>query len=46
MGGMINHTVAGALTGSLGAALFWAGIGAGLSATLIVIHETNRERRT
>jgi hypothetical protein len=41
----ILSAVVGALTGSLGAALLGAGIGAGLSATLIVIHETNRERK-
>jgi hypothetical protein len=37
--------IVGALTGSVGAALLGAGIGAGLSASLIVIHETNRERK-
>ncbi|WP_295894082.1 hypothetical protein [uncultured Vibrio sp.] len=37
--------IIGALTGSLGAALLGAAIGAGLSAVLIVIHETNRERK-
>ena len=41
----VFSAVVGALTGSLGAALLGAGIGAGLSATLIVIHETNRERK-
>ena len=41
----IFSAVIGALTGSVGAALLGAGIGAGLSATLIVLHETNRERK-
>lgn len=41
----IFSAIIGALTGSVGAALLGAAIGAGLSATLIVIHETNRERK-
>lgn len=41
----IYSALIGALTGSIGAALLGAAIGAGLSAALIVLHETNRERK-
>ena len=41
----VFSAIVGALTGSVGAALLGAGIGAGLSDSLIVIHETNRERK-
>ncbi|MGF1903416.1 hypothetical protein [Aliivibrio sifiae] len=41
----IISAIIGALTGSVGAALLGAGIGAGISATLIILHETNRERK-
>ncbi|NRA55259.1 MAG: hypothetical protein HRU23_14035 [Gammaproteobacteria bacterium] len=41
----VFSAIVGALTGSVGAALLGAAIGAGLSASLIVIHETNRERK-
>jgi hypothetical protein len=41
----IVSALIGALSGSVGAALLGAAIGAGLSAALIVIHETNRERK-
>lgn len=41
----VFSAILGALTGNVGAALLGAAIGAGLSAALIVIHETNRERK-
>lgn len=41
----IVGAIIGALTGNVGAALLGAAIGAGMSAALIVIHETNRERK-
>lgn len=41
----VFSAIVGALTGNVGAALLGAGIGAGLSASLIVLHETNRERK-
>lgn len=42
--GIIGALV-GALSGNLGAALLGASVGAGMSATLMVIHETNREKK-
>ncbi|MGX9418834.1 hypothetical protein ACWU4D_15945 [Vibrio sp. WJH972] len=41
----VFSAIIGALSGSVGAALLGAAIGAGISATLIVLHETNRERK-